>query len=202
MVRAVIFDLGNVIVPFDPQRRVLEFAAVCPYTTAEISSRVAASGLAQRFETGQVSPQEFYHGICRTLDLQVSYSEFCRIWSSIFLPETLIPESLLESLHLRYRLLMLSDTDPIHFSTIGKNYPIIRHFDARVLSYEVGARKPSSRIFQAAIARAGFPASQCLFTDDSAANVEAARNEGMVAVQFRSLPQLEAEFRAYGVEWE
>jgi glucose-1-phosphatase len=202
MISAIIFDLGNVIVPFDPNRRIVEFEAHCAYSATEVSERIASSGLAQRFEVGEVSAEEFFQGMGRTLNLQVNYPEFCRIWSSIFLPGTLIPARLLEALHRRYRLLMLSDTDPIHFSTLLDRYPIFHHFDSRILSFEVGARKPSPRIFREAIGRAGFPANQCFFTDDVAANVEGARNEGMVAVRFHSLPQLEAELRAQGVEWE
>jgi HAD superfamily hydrolase (TIGR01509 family) len=58
--------------------------------------------------------------------------------------------------------------------------------------------KPSSKIYEAAIARAGCSPEECFFTDDLAVNVEAARKHGMDAVQFHSAAQIEAELRARG----
>ena len=95
--------------------------------------------------------------------------------------------------------MILSNTNPIHFHMIRANYPLLRHFDHCVLSYEVGALKPSAKIFQAAVAHAGCDAGECFFTDDLAMNVEAARKHGMDAVQFQSAAQLEEELKARGL---
>ena len=72
---------------------------------------------------------------------------------------------------------------------------LLRHFEHCVLSYEVGALKPSAKIFEEAVARAGCEAGECFFTDDLAVNVEAARKHGMDAVQFLSTAQLEEDLR-------
>jgi putative hydrolase of the HAD superfamily len=123
------------------------------------------------------------------------------LWGRIFLPETLIPESLFESLRQRHRLLLLSNTNAMHFRMAQERYPLLRHFDGYVLSYEVGSLKPSPEIYREAIARAGCRPQECFFTDDIPANVEAARKEGMQAVQFQSFDQLQADLRARGVLW-
>ena len=52
------------------------------------------------------------------LDLRITYEQFCEIWSSIFLPEILVPESLLAGIAERYRLLVLSNTNAIHFDMV------------------------------------------------------------------------------------
>ena len=74
-------------------------------------------------------------------------------------------------------------------------YGLFRHFDDFVLSYEVGAMKPDALIYLEAIQRAGCRPEECFFTDDIAINVEAARNNGMDAVQFLSVAQIEEELR-------
>jgi len=154
MIKTVIFDLGKVIVPFDFSRGYRAMAELCPYAPEEIRKRIGSTDLVTRFESGQVPPEQFVEQLCSILGLRLEYARFCEIWSSIFLPYTLIPESLLEGLRRRYRLLVLSNTNAIHFNMVRANYPLLRHFDDFVLSHEVGALKPSPRIYGAAIARA------------------------------------------------
>jgi putative hydrolase of the HAD superfamily len=58
--------------------------------------------------------------------------------------------------------------------------------------------KPDAQIYQEAIERARCRPEECFFTDDIAINVEAARNNGMDAVQFLSAAQIEDELRTRG----
>ena len=202
MIKTVIFDLGKVIVPFDFSRGYRAMAELCSYAPEEIPRRIGSTDLVSRFERGEVAPEQFVEQLCRLLDLRMDYAHFCQIWSSIFLPHTLIPENLLEGLRRRYRLLLLSNTNAIHFKMIRENYPLLNHFDDYVLSYEVGALKPSPRIYEEAIARAHCAPGECFFTDDIAEYVAAAREAGMDAVQFQSAAQIEAELLGRGVTWE
>ena len=201
VIRAILFDLGNTIVPFDFRRGYARMERLCPWPAAEIPQRLARTDLVRRFETGAVEPQEFVQRLCAELDLRMTYAEFCELWSSIFLPDTLIPESLLASLAKRYRLVLVSNTNAIHFEMIRASYPLLRHFHHYVVSHEVGAAKPSPRIYREAIARSGCEAGECFFVDDLPACVEGARSEGMEAVLFESLSQLERDLRAHGVVW-
>jgi putative hydrolase of the HAD superfamily len=81
-------------------------------------------------------------------------------------------------------------------------YSMLNHFDRFVLSYEVGALKPSREIYQEALKHADCAPAECFFTDDIAAYVEGARRAGIDAVQFESPEQIEREMRARGIEWE
>jgi glucose-1-phosphatase len=201
MIRTLIFDLGKVIVPFDFGRGYQALEPLCGIPAADIPRRIGSTDLVIRFETGLISPEDFVRDLSALLSLRVDYGQFCSIWSSIFLPDTLIPEAMIENLARRYRLLLLSNTNAIHFPRVRQSYPILRHFHHFILSHEVKAMKPSPAIYREAIARAECAAGECFFTDDIAAYVEAARAEGIDAVQFVSLAQLEADLRARGVFW-
>jgi putative hydrolase of the HAD superfamily len=133
------------------------------------------------------------------LETQTEYGAFCQLWNSIFYPETLIPESLLESIKARYRLLLLSNTNAIHFEMLREKYPILRHFDHYILSYQVGALKPEPEIYREAIRHAGCEPGECFYTDDIAPYVEGARREGIDAVQFTGVEPLRSEMRARGI---
>lgn len=201
MIKAVMLDMNNVIIPIDFARCHAALAGVCPYPPNEIPRRIRATGLVSRFEKGEVPAEDFVREVSQILDMRVSYEQFWEIWSSIFLPGTLLPEDLLERLRRRYRLLLLSNTNAIHFPMVRERYPILGHFDGYVLSYQVGALKPSPDIYREAIARSGCRPEECFFTDDVAAYVKAARQAGMDAVQFESQQQLEKELQARGVVW-
>jgi len=196
--KAVIFDLGRVLVDFDFQRGYRALEGLCPYSASEIPVRIQSSGLVRRFETGLIGAPDFYAQFSELLGLTIDYSRFCEIWTSIF-TEALLPELLLESLAARYRLVLLSNTNPIHFEMIRGAYPHLRHFHRLVLSHEVKAMKPQPEIYRAAIEAAQCRPEECFFTDDILEYVEGARRLGIDAVQFESPEQIERELSARGI---
>ncbi|MFB3829437.1 MAG: HAD family hydrolase [Bryobacteraceae bacterium] len=201
MIKTILFDLGKTLIPFDFTRGYSGMEALCGVDAAEIRARLGTTDLVERFESGFVEPDEFVRELSAIIGAEVDYAGFCRAWSSIFLPDPLVPEAMLEALHRNYRLLLLSNTNAIHFAMLVETYPLLRHFDDFVLSYKVKAMKPDPAIYREAIALAGCRAEECFYTDDVAAYVEAARSEGMQAAQFQSLEQLECEMRARGIRW-
>src|ERR1035441_2961902 len=107
MHKAILFDLGKVLIHFDFRRGYRALEGLCPYTAAEIPRRLAGTGLVERFETGLVEPRDFVDQICRILELKVDFDQFSVIWSSIF-TDILIPESMLEGLGRRHRLVLVT----------------------------------------------------------------------------------------------
>jgi HAD superfamily hydrolase (TIGR01509 family) len=110
---------------------------------------------------------------------------------------------MLEGLGRRYRLVLVSNTNALHFEMIRQTYGhLLRHFDDMVVSYEVRAMKPMPEIFHAAIECAACRPQECFYTDDIAAYVDAARRLGIDAVQFESRSLLEVEMADRGIVWE
>ena len=199
--KAVIFDLGRVLVHFDFKRGYRALEGLCPHEAAAIPKLLSGTGLVERFETGLIEPRDFVGEMSRILDLRVDYDQFCDIWSCIF-TDTLVPESMLEGLKSRYRLLLLSNTNAIHFEMIRRTYPMLRHFDDLILSYEVKAMKPQPEIYRAAIEKAGCRPEECFYTDDIEAYVEGGRAMGIDAVQFQGAERLKEELAARNIRWE
>lgn len=199
MIKTLIFDLGNVIIPFDFGRAYARVEQLTGLDPATIRSRIGGSDLPERLECGRIAPEPFVEELSAVLGFPIGYAEFCELWSSIFFPETLLPESLFESLKGRFRLLVLSNTNPMHFGRIRESYPLVRHFDHYVLSYEVGALKPEPLIYREAIRHARCEPGECFFTDDIPAFVDGARREGIDAVQFKGFEQLREDLQARGI---
>lgn len=202
MTKALIFDLGNVLVPFDFARGYVELQSYCALDPAEIRRRISERRLAVRYESGEIDSATFHREMEQVLGVNIEYPEFCRIWNSVFYPVTLFADEMIAALAARYPLILLSNTNPIHFSMLRERYPIFRHFRELVLSYEVGAMKPAAEMYQEALRRARCRPEECFYTDDIAEYVEAARQHGIDAVEFRSAAQIEQELKARGVHWD
>lgn len=202
MIRALLFDLGNVLVGFDFARGYRAIEGITARPPEEIQRLINRSGLVVPYERGEISSEDFVAQLSDALGLRLSYREFCDLWSTIFLPDPLLPEALLASLRRRYRMVLISNTNHIHYQTIKNAYPVVRHFDARVLSFRVGAAKPSQIMYEEAVRQAGCRPEECFFTDDMPEFVEAARACGIDAVQFQGREQLEQDLRKRGIEWD
>lgn len=72
----------------------------------------------------------------------------------------------------------------------AQRYPFLGWFDGTVVSGFEGVAKPDEEIFELLLERFGLDAAHTVFVDDSAVNVEAALRAGLRAVQFRSPEQL------------
>lgn len=199
MTKALIFDLGGVVIPFDFRRGYAAMEPLCSYPASEIPKRIRATGLVPLYETGKIETETFVAELCRALDLRIEPDQFRALWSAIFLEGTLIPESLFERVRGRYPLIALSNTNDLHFRQVREKYPILRCFDDLVLSYEAGFAKPDRRIYEQAVARAGCRAEECLFIDDVEAFVEGGRAAGLESIRFEGYESLESELQLRGI---
>lgn len=201
MVKTVIFDLGRVLIPFDFARGYQAMADKYGIAPEEIPAKLRPTGLVTQYEAGQISTPDFVSRVAAILGIDTNPEEFLDLWSAIFERRTLVPESLPATLRENgYRVLLLSNTNDMHIRFVRANYAILRHFDDLVLSYEVGATKPSPKIYEAAIARSGCAPGECFFTDDIEEYVEGAKRAGIDAVQFKQYEQLREELLVRGVK--
>jgi glucose-1-phosphatase len=199
MIEVIYFDLGKVIVDFDHSRAARELSKVTPLPLSEAMAVLTDGELVAEFETGQLSSQEHYRKVCHRLQMDVSMEKFRELWGSMFLPEPLLSEPFLAALKERYRLMLLSNTNEIHFDFVIQHYPILRMIEERLLSYEAGCMKPEARIFELAIQKAGVAPENIFFTDDRPENVEAAQQAGIQALLFQSESQLKRDMFGRGM---
>jgi putative hydrolase of the HAD superfamily len=108
--------------------------------------------------------------------------------------------ALIPHLKKRYRLVVASNTNPIHARRFVPQFAdTLRHFDALVLSHEVGARKPARAFFEEVIRVASCPPERCLFVDDLPANVAGAKACGIQGIVYSDMEQLRPAMEGLGV---
>jgi glucose-1-phosphatase len=197
-VEVILFDLGNVILPFNHypiaeklfrSTRNKEFQDPQKIFSYLFDHR---DGIINDFDVGKISPPEFFESIRTTLDLSLSFDEFIPLWNDIFVEDREVYQIIL-SLKERWRLCLLSNTDPLHFNYILSKFSIIQIFDKLILSYEVGFKKPAIEIFQTAIQWASVEPKKVLFIDDIKEYVDVAVSLGMGGIHFISSDQLKGE---------
>src|SRR6059036_2878699 len=115
MIEVIYFDLGKVIVDFDHSRAVQELLKVSPLSLIEAMAVLSDSELVLEYERGRLSSEEHYRKVCRALQMEVSMEKFRDLWGSMFLPEPLLSETFLLALKKNYRLMLLSNTNELHF---------------------------------------------------------------------------------------
>ena len=199
-IEVILFDLGNVILPFNHfqiAERLSQFSRRREFQDPKkIFSYLfdLQEGAINGFDLGKVSPREFFQAIKERLDLSVSFDEFVPIWCNIFVEDREVTQIIL-SLKRKWRLGLLSNTDPLHFNYIFSEFPVMRAFDKWILSYEVGFKKPDIQIFQKAMEWASVKTEKILYIDDTKEYVKVAASLGIQSIHFISASQLKEELR-------
>lgn len=175
MIKALFFDLGNVLVHFDWTRAIDKLTPVSPLEPPAIREIVTSSPLAMQFEKGEIAPDPFFERLRATLQCSLSISELREIWSDIFTPmeDNIAP---VRSLKGRFFLGLISNTNPAHVEWIRHRFDFFDCFDRLTFSYDARALKPETAIFD--LARGGFDPSEVWFVDDTISHVEGARKLG------------------------
>jgi len=200
VIRALIFDMGNVLVYFSHERMCRQIGELVGRGGEDVRRDLMESGLFARYETGQITTAAVHAQTERIFGMTIDPAALERAASDIFWRNESI-EPVIDALaKLGLPLVLLSNTCDAHIRWIDGRFPVLRHFPRRVLSFEVGAAKPDPAIFAAAARVAGVPPADCFFTDDTPGHVAAARQLGFGAVVYRDTPQLVAELRSRAVD--
>jgi FMN phosphatase YigB (HAD superfamily) len=195
-IEAIIFDIGRVIIDLDPSRAIATIGAGSRLAPDEVWRAVQDDPLWLGWQEGRVTPRQWYKNLIARFHAPISFDEFRDAWNSVLVPKTILPEQLFKQLAKTCRLVLLSNTDPIHVEYMESKFKFMPYFTRRIYSCEVGASKPCVKIFQAAIKAAGVPAERALYIDDIQEYVLAGQAAGLNANLFRSRKQLEAALRA------
>ncbi len=192
---AIVFDLGNVLIPFDYTSAIKRINAL----EADLGDRfieyyISNYHFHRDFERGKITEEEFIDRMLEVIDNKIDPETFKKYYADIFsLNEDVI--SLLPELKKNYKLLLLSNTDSIHQKYGWQKYEFLKNFDCLILSHEVGAVKPEERIYRKAERASGFPSEEHFYIDDIQEYVDAAKEIGWDAVLFENYEKLKNDLR-------
>ena len=198
--RAIIFDIGRVLIRVDVSRAMDGLASGLSLTPKEVWSAIEKDPRWLDWQEGRISPRDWHLHITKRLGASLTFDQFTEVWNRALDPNPIHSEAFLEKLSKNYRLALLSNTDPIHMSNEEARFPFFRFFPVRVYSYRVGASKPNPVIYRKALQACKVRAKEAVYIDDVAAYAEAAQRLGMSGIIFQSPAQLQSDLRKLGVQ--
>ena len=204
-IRDILFDLGNVLAPFDWD---IALSRLEPYLSADMASLLKRDKQAFKrlfhepgvaLERGEIGFDEFHGIMSGRLVISIEKKEFHRIWCDIFeLDEDMT--ALGEELSKEYGTWLASNTSEAHYQWITKKFPRVLFYRDAALSFELGVMKPSEKYYSLLIEKFGIDPARSVFIDDIRENVEGAIRVGMKGIIFRGRDRLVAELATIGVQ--
>ena len=188
-IKAIVFDLGNVLLPYNPWRAVFNIARVTKKNPLVIAAYFLTHRKWHIFDEGKLTAEEFFTTVRDDLKLQVERHEFESAFTDMF-EENSTVINLLPLLKDKFQLFLLSDINPVHAHFCFNRYKFFKIFNDKILSYEVKAKKPAFKIYEALQAAAGLKPHEMVFIDDRIKNVKGARDYGIHAIHFKSEKKL------------
>lgn len=183
MVRAVLFDLGGVILRTEYEAPRQHLAGRLGMEYEDLVRLVFESETSRKASLGTIREEEHWQAVANKLKHP---QEAHAIKDEFFAGDTL-DHALLDFLRsLRPRV----KTGLISNAWSGLRQYILDHrfedaFDHMVISAEVGVVKPDPRIYQMALEQIGVSPDEAVFVDDFIENVEGAQAVGMSAIHFK-----------------
>jgi putative hydrolase of the HAD superfamily len=200
--RAIIFDIGRVLIRVDVSRAMDGLASGLSLTPQEAWSAIEKDPRWLDWQEGRISPRDWFLHLSKRLGTSLTFEQFSEVWNRALDPNPIHSESFLENLSKNYRLALLSNTDPIHMSNDEARFPFFRFFPIRIYSYRVGASKPDPIIYREALQACKVRAEEAVYIDDIAAYAEAAQRLGMTGIVFQSPEQLQSNLRSLGIRFD
>ena len=183
-IEAVIFDLGNAIIPVDFDRTVQAFVALGGKKAGELYHYAGQINLFEELERGEISRKEFLARVRPELSY-ASDPEIVDGWNAMLHYIDYSTFEYLNKLRPRFKTYVLSNINTYHAEWIDRamrsaesDNTIYQYFDHVFYSHEIGHRKPEYGAWQCIIEQEGIQAQQTLFIDDKKENIEAAKALG------------------------
>ena len=177
-VKAVVFDLGKVLLDFDYSIAARRLAARSTVPPEKIRSFIDTTPLLFRLETGALTADQFYREVCTSTGFCGTLAEFTGFFADVFVP--IQPMIELQAV-LRRRGLptyIFSNTNDLAVCHIRRNFPFFGNFDGYVLSYEHGLMKPEAGLYEVVERQCGRRGAEILYLDDLPENIAAGAARG------------------------
>jgi glucose-1-phosphatase len=205
MIKLFVFDLGNVILPFEHRQIAVKLYGKSKNRTGILPDDIfkflfdREKGIVNIYETGNMSSLEFFTSLKERYMLAMDFEDFKNIWNPIFHENLRVSEAVLYLKSKDYPVYLLSDTNELHFTYAAETYPILHAMDKWILSYKVGVKKPDKKIYDVIFEEMDIDGSEVFYIDDIERYIEAAKSYGINGMVFRDAEELWQMLKENGI---
>ncbi len=199
--KALLFDLGNVLVRVDFERVLAHWARAAGVPLERLRARFVIGEEYARHERGELDDAGYFAALRAMLGLELDDATMERGWNAVFDGEVPGMADLVGGLAERVPLFAFSNTNPAHHAFWSVHFAsLMQPFREVFVSHRLGMRKPEARAYLAVCAAMRREPGEVLFFDDNAHNVEGARAIGMRAVTVAGIADVHAALAQAGLD--
>ncbi|QIF00559.1 HAD family phosphatase [Roseimicrobium sp. ORNL1] len=189
MSRALLFDIGNVLVRFDFSPAAQKFATLSKATAQEVLSLLAP--FKDDLESGRIADDDFIAQSVERIGFRGTREDFVQIWGDIFTAnDPMIAR--VKQLSGQMPLYLFSNTSGLHKAWLFEKFDVFGLFAGGIYSHEARCMKPHEPIFHEAINVFGLEPERTLYIDDLPDNIATGRRLGFQCHQYH--PDRHEEF--------
>lgn len=183
--KAIIFDLGGVIVNLDQDRTIRSFKRL----DADLDAINEKLPVFKQYETGKIDTDTFIQTLKAELKGKATDGDIVNAWNNMILNVTADRISILKHLRKSYKLFILSNTNELHIkefkAIFEKDHPDESWeslFDKIYYSHQIGLRKPHAEAWQYILDDQQLKAAETIFIDDTRMHFKTAEDMGMKSI--------------------
>lgn len=186
-IKALLFDLGGVVIDIDIERMLRHWLPHSALDLAQMRERLHPDDPYRRHERGEIEGPAYMTHLAEVFELDADIDTIANGWNAMLVDQVNPTLDLVEAVRGRIPCHVFSNTSALHRAVWARRFPrITQLFDQLFLSFEIGMRKPDRAAFAKVTGAIGVDPASVLFFDDLAENVEGARAAGLKAIQVRS----------------
>ena len=195
-VKALIFDLGGVVIDVDFNNVFLRWADYSNRNIEEIKSKFDFDQFYEAHERGEIDSTEYFQALRQTLGINISDIQFEDGWNSIFNGEIPGISRLLQRAKETVPIYAFTNSNRAHQKVWSRKFSeTLSHFRAIFNSSDIGKRKPEFEAFKIVADSIGVEFRHIIFYDDSIDNINGARKAGLRTVHVKSISDIEDSFK-------
>ena len=186
MIKAIIFDYGNIISSVDNNRFFEEISRATGKTGAELDQLIGnSSDELRKYEAGLITSDQFFERVVKQRGLNLDKKAFIKLFTGRLTPIAETHE-LIRRLKKGYKLGLLSNTNEWDYEYEIKRCGVFSLFDSVTVSFKVGAMKPDRKIYLDALDKLGVRADESVYIDDVREYADAACALGIKGIHYTS----------------
>lgn len=184
-IRTIVFDFGNVILDIDFNKTVQQFKNLGFENIDRFLDDYRSLGFFADYQEGKISDELFLNKIREKSGIQMSDQMITHAWNAMLLNYSIPRLEMLKELRKKFRIILLSNTNAIHYANFAFRVPgedcIDHYFDSSYYSHVIGLSKPSTAIYTYLIQREKIHPHETFFIDDLQENIDGAIQAGLRA---------------------
>ncbi len=194
--KAIIFDIGGVLVDYDHEATLAALTAVC-HPPADLHSQIPPD-IIQQLGDGRLNGRQLHRYLVdhlnMTPDYDMFYTAFC---SQMKRNEVALAYAAELAKRPFIKVGIISNTNEAHAAWLHEHIPEFKQFHSVILSSEVGLVKPDPAIYAQALVELGIIgetagpelAETAVFIDDIWENIKGAQAAGLHTIHHQTWPQ-------------